>query len=223
MRNTHLLTISYSNTQYLVLQLLNSIFTVLSAIWFLCNSDCLHCTRYAAAFHYIYVCQLSLPPDPVTLQIVYQLAVADGKAEHCQRNIHNTPSSGPLHHMLQYGTVNKRFCYCLSNTTPGTDHKRQFNGHIRGIAALTLLAVYFLLINTCATTVRKLIFDRFSFGDFDRSPVVNMNSGAVKGTKYSRSGPRGVGSPQVYAVVHSGNIVCVCAHVCLTRLYSTFP
>lgn len=76
-----------------------------------------------------------------------------------------------------------------------------------GRGALTLF--YLLFMNTCVITVRKLIFDRFSFGDFDGSPVVNMNLGAEKGTNAPVQALRGVESPQVYAVVLRGNIVCV--------------
>ncbi len=95
-----------------------------------------------------------------------------------------------------------------------------YDGQTR-LGGLTLF--YLLFRNTCVRTVRKLIFDRFSFGDFDGSPVVNMNSGAEKGTNAPAQALRGVESPQVCAVLLSGNIVCVCAHVCLTRLYSTTP
>lgn len=40
--------------------------------------------------------------------------------------------------------------------------------------ALILLVIYFLFLNAGVITVREFIFDWFSFGVFDRSPVVNM-------------------------------------------------
>lgn len=87
-----------------------------------------------------------------------------------------------------------------------------------------MLPVYLLFMNTLVITVRKYIFDGFSFGHFDRSPVVNMNSGAEKGTNAPvKALGGGVESPQVYAVVLSVNIMYVCAHECLTLLWSISP
>lgn len=63
-------------------------------------------------------------------------------------------------------------------------------------------------MNTCIVTVRKLIFDRFSFGHSDRSPVVKMNPGAEKGTK--------VGSRLLRCMLrYSVGISCMCELMCV--------
>lgn len=43
--------------------------------------------------------------------------------------------------------------------------------------------VCFLFLNTCVITLRRLISDWWSFGEFDRSPVANITSGAKRGTR----------------------------------------
>lgn len=73
-------------------------------------------------------------------------------------------------------------------------------------------------MNTFVIPACKLILNRFSFGYCgNRSPVVNVNSGAERGIKCSSSGPQRVTSPQVYVVTLSGNILCVrvCMSVCV--------
>lgn len=58
--------------------------------------------------------------------------------------------------------------------------------------------------------MRKLIFDRLGFGHSDRSLVVNMNSGAEKGTN-------GITSSQVYADMqqYSAGISLMCVLMCV--------